>query len=109
MLRCDICGCCLLVIQILHFSVLNVPGGCGSWWAGRDGAPAAPTGVTGVAPAGFWKSWAAKKSSLWLLGHCKCVCAVAGGVGGVLGAFSGHNSPWKRLLEMVQLLWAAPS
>lgn len=26
-----------------------------------DGAPAAPTGVTGVVPAGLWESWAAKK------------------------------------------------
>lgn len=33
----------------------------------------------------------------WLLGHCKCVCAVAGGV---LKTFSGHNSPWKRFWSL---------
>lgn len=69
-----------------------------------DGAPAAPTGVTGVVPAGLRESWAAKKNPVsWLLRHGKCVCAVAGGGGGVLETFSGHNSPWKGLLEVGQL------
>lgn len=33
------------------------------------------------------------------------VCAAAGGAEGVLETLSGHNSPWERLLELVQLLW----
>lgn len=97
------------MVQILYFSVLNVPGNRGSWWAGGDGAPAALTGVTGLVPVVSGRGGLLKNPVLWLLGHCKCVCAVAGGVEGVLKTFSGHNSPWKRLLELVQLLWAAPS